>query len=133
MGKFSFSLLLDPEKRKKAKLTYTKAIGLIKQQEKINPDDVQLVSNLAAYYSMIGEKQKAYDMVKRSLKLAPNDVEIMFRAGTTYEQLGDRNEALLWLEKAIKNGYSISELIRQPDLKLLIEDDRFKQILQDNQ
>lgn len=128
-GNLASALYWIPGKREKAIDLYRKAIQLIREEEKVNPYNAELISNLAAYYSMTGESSKAFSLVKKSIELAPNDVQIIFRAGTTYEQLGNRRKALYYLESAIKNGYSKTELQRQPDLRNLITDEQFKNIL----
>jgi serine/threonine-protein kinase len=55
----------------------------------------------------------------------------MYRAASTYENLGMRDDALLWIGKAIENGYSLSEIENQPELKQLLADERYQQLLQD--
>ena len=45
-----------------------------------------------------------------------------------YEQLGDREQAIYWIDEALKNGYSFSEIKYQPELHKLIADDRFQAI-----
>ncbi len=53
----------------------------------------------------------------------------MYRTGTTYEQLGDRKKAIDWIIKSIKNGYSRSEIENQPELKKLLSDERYKNLV----
>jgi serine/threonine-protein kinase len=65
------------------------------------------------------------------LDIAPDNLEVMFRAAYTYENLGMRDDALLWIGKAIENGYSRSEIENQPELKQLVTDERYQQLLQD--
>ena len=116
-----------PGERGKAKDAYLHAIKLAEEARKVNPMDPDLISALAGYYSMVGEKAKAAELADRSLKLSPHDAEIMFRAGCTYEQLGDRKKAIEWIINSIKNGYSITDVGSQPDLKKLVADDRYKE------
>ncbi len=115
-----------PGERDKADSAYWHAIRLGELAKKVNPNDQQLITLLAGYYSMVGSKQKALEDVRKSLKMAPNDAENMFRAGATYEQLGEREKAIEWIIKSIKNGYSRSDIESQPDLKKLITDKLYK-------
>jgi len=66
------------------------------------------------------------------LDIAPDNVEVMYRAASIYENLGMRDDALLWIGKAIENGYSRSEIENQPELKQLMADERYQQLLQDS-
>ncbi len=116
-----------PGERDKAKDAFLHAIKLGEEARKVNPNDPEMFSLLAGFYSMVGNKAKALEYAKKSLKLAPHDPDIMFRAGTTYEQLGDRKKAIDWVIESIENGYSRSDIENQPELKNLIADERYKQ------
>jgi len=111
---------------------YKHAIEIAEERLKVNPKDPDVISNLARYYSDIGNEKKSLKLLKQSLDIAPENVEVMFRAASTYEHLGMRDEALLWIGKAIRNGYSLSEIENQPELKQLVTDERYQQLLQNN-
>jgi len=119
------------EKKDKAIDTYKHAIELAEERLKVNPKDPDVISALAAYYSDISNKKKSLKLLKQSLDIAPDNLEIMFRAASTYENLGMRDNALLWIGKAIENGYSRSDIENQPELKQLVTDERYQQLLQD--
>ena len=119
------------EKKDKAIDTYKHAIELAEERLKVNPKDPDVISALAAYYSDISNKKKSLKLLKQSLDIAPDNLEIMFRAASTYENLGMRDDALLWIGKAIENGYSRSDIENQPELKQLVTDERYQQLLQD--
>jgi len=121
-----------PGKKNEAINTFKHAIKIAEERLKINSKDPNVISSLAGYYSEIGNKKKSMNLLKQSLDLAPDNVEVMYQAATTYEKLGMREEALLWIGKAIENGYPRSEIENQPELKLLINDERYKQLLVDN-
>jgi len=78
---------------------------------------------------MIGDRTKALACLDQSLQISPDDAQIMFHTGTTYEQLGEREQAIDWIVKAIENGYSKSEIEHQPELRKLLADARFKELL----
>jgi len=117
-----------PDKKEKAVETYKHAIEMAEGQLKINPNDCEIISNLAAYNADIGNEKKALNLLTRSLKIAPDDIQVFYRAATIYEHLGNREKALLWIGKAIENGYSKSEIEHQPELKDLVADARYKKI-----
>lgn len=118
-------------KSKDAIETYKKAISLAKKNLEVNPDDPEINSNLAAYYADVEDTSNAFTLLKKSIDAAPTDVMVMYRAATIYEHLGYREKALYWIGKALRNGYSRSEIEHQPELKQLIADDRYKHIVSD--
>ncbi len=54
----------------------------------------------------------------------------MYRAASVYERLGDRKRALHWIDKALENGYSLSEIEHQPDLRQLVQDEHFQNLVE---
>ena len=116
----------------KAITTYKAAISLAEKKLEINPNDQEVASNLAGYYSDIGDSSKALSLIKKAINKAPDNVSVMYRAATTYENLGNREKALYWIGQAIANGYSRSEIEHQPELKGLISDQRYKQLVSKN-
>ncbi|MGB5896377.1 MAG: tetratricopeptide repeat protein, partial [Ignavibacteriaceae bacterium] len=118
-------------KKDKAIDTYKHAIEIAEERLKVNPKDPDVISNLARYYSDIGNEKKSLKLLKQSLEIAPDNVEVMYRAASTYENLGMREDALLWIGKAIENGYSRSEIENQPELKQLVTDERYRKLFRD--
>ena len=118
-------------KKNKAIETYKQAIVMAEERLKVNPKDPDVISNLARYYSDIGNKRKSLKLLGQSLDIAPDNVEVMYRAASIYENLGMRDDALLWIGKAIENGYSRYEIENQPELKQLLADERYQQLLLD--
>lgn len=116
-------------KMDKAQQNYQRAIELAEEQKKINPNDPDVISSLAGYYAMIANREKALSYITQALKMAPKNVQVMYLAGTTFEQLGERDKALQWIGKALENGYSRSEIENQPELRELVADLRFQQII----
>ncbi len=118
-----------PNMGEKAIKTYYRAIELGEERRSINPSDPDVLSNLAGYYSMVGDSSKAVELVEQAIQLDPDDARIMYQTGTTYEQLGNRELAIQWIGEALENGYSKSEIENQPELRELIADARFQKIL----
>ena len=117
--------------RNRAEELYRTAIRLAREQLSVNPDDPELLSSLGGYYAMVGEKDSSTFYTERALQLDKNDAGIMFHAGTTYESIGDRTRALKWIGKAIDAGYSIGEIMNQPELRELYKDPRYQHIIDD--
>ena len=116
--------------REKAKTSYTKAVELLEAQLKINPGDSRSVIELAMWDSMLGRRDKASSLAKQALAQSPSDSEIMFRAAEVYEQNGDHETAIDWLTRAIHAGYSLATIQRDPTLRGLHEDRRYRLLIQ---
>ena len=128
-GNLASAYYWTPDERDKAEQTYRRAIDLAKEHIRVNPNDPELLINLAGYHAMTGDKSEARDYINRALELAPDNTDVMFRAGSAYERLDEREEALHWLGKAIENGFPESEIMRQPELRDLVDDSRFEAML----
>jgi serine/threonine protein kinase/Flp pilus assembly protein TadD len=128
-GNLASAYFWIPGKHDDAIVTYKNAIALANKKLEINPNDPEVISNLAAYYADTGDSSKAFALLKKSINIAPDNVMVMYRASTIYEHFSNREKAIYWIGKAIENGYSKSEIEHQPELKQLIADERYKQLV----
>jgi tetratricopeptide (TPR) repeat protein len=85
---------------------------------------------LAMWDSMLGKRDKASSLAKQALAQSPSDSEIMFRAAEVYEQNGDHETAINWLTRAVHAGYSVATIQRDPTLRGLREDRRYKELVE---
>jgi tetratricopeptide (TPR) repeat protein len=116
-------------RRNEAIETYRRAIELAEAQHAANPRSAELIADLATYYVMLAENDKARSLAQEALEIAPSNVYVIYDAGYTYEQIGERDSALVWIGKAVENGYPKSEIARDPWLADLRKDDRFAAIM----
>ena len=114
---------------KESQESYNKAIDLAEQQLKINPKDPEVLSSLAGYYGDINDSTKAFALLNKSLEIAPDNSDVLFRAASINEHFKNREKALSWMKKALDSGYSRSDIETEPELKQLVADQRYKQIV----
>jgi eukaryotic-like serine/threonine-protein kinase len=107
---------------------YEEAVKLAEGQLKVNPNDAELSSQLAGFYADVGRKQDARSMALKALLLAPDDRIVLQRLVFTYELLGDRQQAIKMLSQAVKQKAQLTEIKYSPEMKILREDPRYKQI-----
>jgi serine/threonine-protein kinase len=119
-----------PNQRDKSAPAYQHAAGLLTAQLKINPQDPSLLTELALCQSMLGKTSEALDLIERAREHAASDPEISYRTAEIYEQDGDHAAALEWLSRAVKKGYPMREIQRDPTFEKVREDARYKQLLQ---
>ena len=113
--------------------TYRRAISLTRAQLATNPADIELLSNLATYYSRLAEPDSALAIVADITdRFARDELEpsTSFGLGDVFEQVGNRPEAVLWIESALRRGYGSVELRHSPWLADLIESQAGKHLLE---
>jgi len=116
----------DPEK---ARAAFQRTAELAEEQRHINPRDPTLLIFLADSYSYLNQSLRARELLRQGLALAPDDIPNMFQASAIYERLGDRKLALQWIGMAIKGGFSLDLIEKEPTLAQLRLDPRFQDLL----
>ena len=106
--------------------TYEKAIELVREDLKLNPNDAGLRSALAAYRAKSGDTHGALAELAQLGEL--RDKDPLFKAAMVYELAGDRDKALAALERAVRAGYSMHEVVNEPELAALRSDPRYARI-----
>ena len=131
-GNLASAQYREPDTRTAAMASYREAVLLARRDLEVNPKKADVLGNLADYYSMLGEREKALRCLHRALALAPNDAWLKKRAGEVYNQLGETDAAVEWLSKAVAAGYSRTLLRDTPVLDNLRGDRRLQKLLQQN-
>lgn len=119
-----------PGERAKTQGAYQRAATLAEERWQINPHDPDLLSSLARYYGMLGERERALSMLETLIAMKPERLEVLFRIAEIYEYLGDRDRALPWFEKVLEKGYSLAEIETNPWLDDVRTDERFQRMLE---
>lgn len=107
---------------------YQQAIHLAEGQLTINPNDSDLLSSLAHYYSRTNDTPRARKYLEKALKASPQDVNVLLIACLIHLEAGDRREALQLLQKAVSAGYPREQLLANPELKSLRSDPEFERL-----
>jgi serine/threonine protein kinase/tetratricopeptide (TPR) repeat protein len=118
-----------PGMRERASAAYRKALDLGEEQRKVNPRDAHMLSYLAEYHAMLGEKQKARLLIGEAEKLAARDPEVLYYAAMVYVQAGDQNKSLDKLESAVAAGYPRAGVRDTPNFSVLQNDPRFRALI----
>ena len=113
----------------KASGPYTKAISLAEEKLKVNPRDTDVLSDLARYWAILGDRTKALNYLDRSL-VGKKDKELIFSAALVYNQLRETGPALEWLGKALAAGYSKAVVSATPDFDNLHDNPRYLALMQ---
>src|SRR2546429_479594 len=119
-----------PGRRSEAPAAYGQAITIGEEKLRLNPNDAVLLSSLAIYHAMRGEKKPALDNLDSALRLQPQSPGLLFNAGIVYQQLGDTKRALDALERAVSLGISPQYLRDTPNFDALRDHPRFVALIQ---
>jgi serine/threonine-protein kinase len=118
-----------PGRRAESKGAYAKAIALGNEKLRVNPRDAEVLSSLAMYHAMRGERKPALDKLEGALGVSPKNPGLLFNAGITYEQLGDTQHAIDALEKAVAGGISAATLRDTPNFEGLRANPRYMKLI----
>jgi tetratricopeptide (TPR) repeat protein len=121
-----------PDQKQNAGAAYQKAIALAESLLAAKPDDSEILSCLAMYYSHQGEKDKAQAAIARALSLAPANLEIIRRAILVHENTQERSRALGALREYLERMGNLFWIEREPDLVGLRRDPAFIEIAAGN-
>ena len=116
-------------KEEEERANYLKAIEVAEKQLEINPNDISINTSLGSYYSDIGDSARAVQYIEKTLNLAPEVPEVIFRAASAYENLGNRDRAITLMTRALEEDYPVENIVNQPELSDLVQDDRFQEII----
>jgi eukaryotic-like serine/threonine-protein kinase len=118
-----------PGRRAESRDAYAKAIALGNEKLRVNPRDAEVLSSLAMYHAMRGERKPALDDLGAALALSPKNPGLLFNAGITYQQLGDTEQALDALEKSVAGGTSPAALRDTPNFDVLRANPRYQKLV----
>jgi len=130
-GNLGDAYRMMPEKTGKATEAYRRAISLATEELKINPNDADLLSYLALYYSRVGEIDQARKYLASALHLSGNDADTLRNACLIHLEAGDKKEALRWLEKSVRAGYPREQLVANPELATLRQEPEFTRLVKE--
>jgi len=117
--------------RRRAADAYEKAISIAKKNLGINPRDAGVHGDIAAYYSMLGQRNDALQHLNDALSLSGDtDPALFYQAALVYNQLGDTTTALNFVAKAISSGYSVGNISSAQALDNLHTNPKFQSMLQ---
>ena len=119
-----------PSRRAEAAAAYGKGVALGEEKLRVNPHDAEVLSSLAMYHAMRGERKPAIDNLDAALRLKPKSPDLLFNAGIVSQQLADTQHALDALEKAVAAGISPATLRDTPNFDGLRANPRFLKLIQ---
>jgi adenylate cyclase len=107
-----------------------KAIEVIEEHLRLNPDDARAYYMGASCWASVYRPDKAREWIQQALSLDPDDAVVRYGVGCNYARLGDVEEALDNLERAVELGFGYREWIANDSDWLAVRDHpRFLSVL----
>ncbi|MEW6997991.1 winged helix-turn-helix domain-containing protein [Colwelliaceae bacterium BS250] len=113
-GNLADALKYTKNQQSKATSAYEKALLLAKNKEHINPNDVDLQSEITRYYSELKQCVSASSYNKNILSKEIKDPYIYYSLSISFFNCKQRTQAENMISKAIELGYSIELLLADP-------------------
>jgi eukaryotic-like serine/threonine-protein kinase len=108
---------------------YRKAIELASAELKVNPRDPDVLSSLASYYSMLGDRKDALLYLGQALQYGHNDKDVLLDAASVYNHLGEGSLAIEFLAKMMQAGYTADKIRSLHDFDNLAGMPAYRQLL----
>jgi serine/threonine-protein kinase len=124
-GNLGDAYLRLPGQDEKAKEAYRQAIRLAETELSVNPNSAEVRASLGLYCARLSDQPRALAEIAQARKLEPANTRVLFRCALAYELVGRRALALETLKEALRGGYSLAEVEKDPDLANLRQDPRF--------
>jgi len=116
----------DPERVRHA---YFQAAELASKRLENDPNNVNLLINVASFRTHLGDTTGARKFLDRIDALGTDNAELMYYIADTHERLGDRDRALLWIGRSLQAGFSLQIIEDYPDFDALRADPRFEDLV----
>ena len=128
-GNLADAYYFDGGQKQVADVAYSRAIDLAERSLEVNSEEAMVLSEIALYYSRIGNSEKAKEFNTRAHSQGGDTMYVHYNSALMHAQLGDTDEALAALERAVELNYEPELLSVDPALEDIREDERFRRIL----
>jgi len=113
-------------------LAYRKAADLADEMLHANPEDAEILTNLAHYYSRLGDDERATRYLSRALFAAPDDTYAHYYAALVHLEAGRMQQALEEIQRSVELGYPIVLLTPDPQFAELRSNESFLGLIETN-
>jgi len=110
----------------KADATYDKAIALAYHDLQVNPQDTDVMGDLANYLAVRGQSARAIEVIQRARAIDKMNVELIYTQATVEALSNKPADAIRTLREALSKGYPIQQVQGDPDLAELRKTPEFQ-------
>jgi tetratricopeptide (TPR) repeat protein len=107
---------------------YRRAIVRAEARLEETPDDGLTIARLADYHAMAGDTARALELIERASAYSGGEIsaEIAYASA----RLGHDDQALRFAGDAVRRGFPLSVIRREPLFMDLVKDERFRQMVE---
>jgi serine/threonine-protein kinase len=109
--------------------TYDRAITAAYSQLQVNPQNAEVMGTLALCYAAKGDLTRAQQLIGRARSIDGADSALMYDEAVVFSLQGRLPEALNSLQRALQNGASFEDVMKDPDLKAVRGLPKFKSVV----
>jgi len=113
----------------KAQATYQQAISVGYKQLQTNPQDAEVMAEIALAYAKAGNVQESQTLIGRARALDKKDVNLAYVEVVISAQNGKQSEALALLGQTLENHFPADFAANDPDLDSLHESPEFIKLI----
>jgi serine/threonine protein kinase/tetratricopeptide (TPR) repeat protein len=110
--------------RGETKLALGRARALLEERLRTSPRNPEALAGLAEVLGLLGDEARARVLASHAIALAPQGGDVLAAAAVVAERVGDREAALGRLQRAVRSGFPLREVERDPAFEALREDPR---------
>jgi serine/threonine protein kinase/tetratricopeptide (TPR) repeat protein len=115
--------------KKEAMPAYRNAVQLASEELKVNPHDPDVLSSIATYYSVLGDREHALLYLGQALEYGHNDKDTLLDAASVYNNLGQTGMAVEWLGRAVQAGYPTTKIRDLQEFRNLQNNPGYQQLM----
>ena len=102
--------------RDKANAAYDKAIALAYQELRVDPQNTEVMGDVASYAAKRGDSGRAAEFIHRARSIDKSDLELMHTQAVVENFANNPTEAVNTLREVLSKGYSMKAVQEDPDL-----------------
>ena len=105
--------------RDRAGDAYARAVTVARSTLSVNPNDAYTRAAMAACLAQNGELDEAQKEIRRALEIDPTNAMVLYKAALVAVLRGNTDSAISWIEQAVKSGYPVSQIVKDPEFTSL--------------
>ncbi len=113
----------------KARATYQQAVSLGYKELQTNPQESDVMAQIAVCYANLGDGQQAETFIRKARAIDKNNVNYIYNQAEIYALLGKTKEALSAFRESLEKHYPAEFAAADPDLDSLRSTPEFKELI----
>jgi len=118
-----------PGQESKAREAYERAIQMCDEAIRINPNESRAHLSRASALAKLGRTREARNAIVRALELDPQYAGAAYEAAVISNIVGDEDETITRIEQALRLGYNVDNILRDPEFANLRKSGRLDAIV----